>query len=341
MNTSNPTHSSTTTFQVPASLQGSRLDKAIVSLANVSRAQAKELLTGEVRVNGRRAVKGAVVQQGDTIEIKNFDANLKDPSHYVLLENKELKLDVKLETPEIIVVCKPPHLPSAPLVEGERNTLANALVAQYPELRDIGDDKREAGLIHRLDTETSGLVLVARTPNAYRELREALRSQKIEKRYMAIVAIGQKSTRATSVHAFDGLADEGEIQLPIAPHPKDHKRVFACAHPRDVQRLSPRNATTFYRVVTRWHVGDAFEGTEYALVDVKVSRALRHQIRVHFAALGAPLVGDNLYGGPASPLLNRHALHASYMEYKGGLHVSPFVVEAPLPEDMAQVLEQK
>jgi 23S rRNA pseudouridine1911/1915/1917 synthase len=321
------------TLTVPESLDGARLDKALTILASVSRSGAKAMLETGVRVNGKRAVKGSVVHAGDTLEI----ASAEDESDPSALPDPDIELDVRLETESIIIVHKPPQLPSAPLRGGERGTLANGLVAKYPDIAKVGADPREPGLVHRLDTDTSGLVVVARTQAAFEEIKAALRDGRIEKHYLAIVAPGSGSARAASVASEGDLADSGTIDVPIAPHPKDKRRVFACVHPRDVARLKPRDAQTQYKVVKRWETAD---GDARALVDATAARALRHQIRVHFAAVGAPLVGDGLYGGPSAPDLGRHALHASKVSYGGGKVVKPFVIEAALPEDMAALLSE-
>lgn len=320
---------------VPDTLEGARLDKALTVLAEVSRSGAKALLETGVRVNGKRAVKGSVVHAGDVLELAS-DGEETDPTAQ---PDPDIELDVRLETDQIVVLHKPPRLASAPLRGGELGTLANGIVAKYPETASAGADPREPGLVHRLDTDTSGLVIVARTKAAMDEMRDALRHGKIEKRYLAIVAPGAGAGRASSVttREDDGaLADVGTIDYGIAPHPKDKRRVFACVHPRDVARLKPRDARTDYKVLKRWEV----DGMPRMLVEATASRALRHQIRVHFAAVGAPLVGDGLYGGPSAPDLARHALHASRVRYPGGAVVQPFVVEDPLPDDLAALVPE-
>ena len=178
--------------------------------------------------------------------------------------------------------------------------------------------KTYPGIIHRLDTETSGAVVVARTAAAFETLKAALRGGRLDKRYLLLCA-GQ------------GLADEGSIEFPLTNHPKDQRRVYACIHPRDVMRYEPRPAGTRYRVLQR-------AGT-WALVEASVGKALRHQIRAHFAAIGHPLAGDELYGGPVIRALGRHALHAARVAYEGGDGVDAFDASVPLPKDMAALLE--
>jgi 23S rRNA pseudouridine1911/1915/1917 synthase len=218
----------------------------------------------------------------------------------------------------VIVADKPGGQPTAPIRAGETGTLANALVGHHPELAGIGHSPREPGLVHRLDTDTSGVVVAARTAEAFETLKEALKDHRLEKSYLAVCA-------------SEGLPDEGTIEFPIANHPKDQRRVYPCIHPRDVMRYEPRPASTSYRVERR--VGP------WALVRVEVARALRHQIRAHFAAIEHPLAGDVLYGGAPVRALGRHALHAARVAFAGGAGVEAFDVESPLPAEIAVLLE--
>jgi 23S rRNA pseudouridine1911/1915/1917 synthase len=160
--------------------------------------------------------------------------------------------------------------------------------------------------------------VVARTAAAFEALKAALRGGRLDKRYLLLCS-GQ------------GLAEEGSIEFPLANHPKDQRRVYACIHPRDVMRYEPRPAGTRFRVLQR-------AGT-WALVEASVGKALRHQIRAHFAAIGHPLAGDELYGGPVIRALGRHALHAARVAYPGGDGVDAFDASVPLPKDMASLLE--
>ncbi len=283
---------------VPESLDGARLDKATVELAKgLSRAKVKRAIdAGEVRVNGKRRAKGALVAKGDVITIEGASAAVSTGDD-AAVPTPDAPLVVRFESEAVLVVDKPAGQPTAPLRPGETGTLANALVGRYPELAGVGYGPREPGLLHRLDTDTSGLVVVARSAEAFEALKGALKEGRIAKSYLLVCA-------------GEGLADEGTIAFPIASHPKDQRRVLACVHPRDVMRYAPRPASTTYRVVERHGA--------WALVQADVSRALRHQIRAHFAAIEHPLVGDVLYGGPVVEGLGRHALHASRVAFEGG-----------------------
>ncbi|AKT42645.1 RluA family pseudouridine synthase [Chondromyces crocatus] len=301
---------------------GSRLDKLLVQLVpGLGRAAAKRLFDeGRVRVvapertgRGRVASKGDVAAAGEVIEL---DLEPDDASGAAIPE-PDAPLQVILERHDLVIVDKPAGMPTAPLKPGERGTLANALVGHYPEMANIGFSSREPGLCHRLDTETSGLVLAARTAKAFAALVNALKEARLDKRYLLICQSGD-------------LPEIGAIEIPLAPHPKDRRRVYPCIHPRDVIRYEPRPATTTYRRV-------ALAGL-WELVEARAPKAMRHQIRAHFAAIGHPLAGDTLYGGPAAPGLERHALHAEYIAWAGSAEVPAFTARSPLPPDMQAIV---
>jgi 23S rRNA pseudouridine1911/1915/1917 synthase len=305
---------------VPAALDGVRLDKAVTELVpELSRARVKRAIElGAVRVNGRRIPKGGTVTSGDRLRV-----DVAQVTETPAVATPSAPLRVVIETEQVVVVDKPAGQPTAPLRPGEAGTLVNAVLGRYPELVPQGDvfighSPREPGIIHRLDTETSGAVVVARTAAAFETLKVALKEERLEKHYLLICA-------------EQGLPDTGSIEFPLTNHPKDQRRVYVCVHPRDVMRYEPRPATTHYRVVRR-------VGT-WALVEARVGKALRHQLRAHFAAAGHPLAGDELYGGPVIRALGRHALHASRVAYSGGGGVDAFDVSLPLPKDMATLLE--
>jgi 23S rRNA pseudouridine1911/1915/1917 synthase len=178
----------------------------------------------------------------------------------------------------------------------------------------IGKRLREPGLVHRLDTQTSGLLVACRTSEAFRRLERALASGKLEKRYLAIAGGEQ-------------LPDEGSIDRALSPDPRRRGRVVTAD--AAVSGYA-RSSLTRYRVVER-------RGS-LVLVELRMKRGFRHQIRAHLAALGAPLVGDGLYGGkpwPEHP--ERHALHASYVAWAGDGTLAGFEVEADMPLDMREL----
>src|SRR5437868_12470037 len=204
-------------FVVEGPQAGQRLDKLLVGFVpGLGRKGARRLFEeGRVRINGKRPNKGDVAKEGDQVTIV-----LPDVAGPDAVAEAEAPLVVRLETPDLIVVEKPAGQPTAPIRDGETGTLANALVGRYPEMAGIGHSPREPGLVHRLDTDTSGLVLAARTAAAFDELSQGLKLGKIEKAYLLVCQA-------------EGLGSAGEISIPIAHHPKDKKRMYPCLHPRD------------------------------------------------------------------------------------------------------------
>ncbi len=305
---------------VTEELGGARLDKAIVALVDgASRASVKRAIEeGEVRVNGRRAPKGSVVKAGDVIAVAD---DIGTTGEGGCIPEPDAPLVVKYETKAVLIVDKPAGQPTTPLRSDETGTLASALLGHYPELAGVGYSPREPGVVHRLDNDTSGVVVVARDAETFEELREALHTERITKEYLVVC----KS---------DGLPDDGSIEHPIANHPKDKKRVYPCIHPRDVMRYAPRPALTRFSVVRR--------SGPWALVRATAPKAIRHQIRAHFAAIEHPLAGDTLYGGDGNAPIGRHALHASRVAYDGGGHPdAAFDVSSDLPADMAALVPEQ
>lgn len=276
-------------FEVDAAHDGVRIDVVLCArVPNMSRKKAKELAAdGQVRVGGKRVRKGARVSQGDRITLsappKKTDFHAKPDS--------SMALEVRFENEHLLIVDKAPFVAMHPLAEDELGTLSNALMAHYPELRGVGYHPREPGLVHRLDTNTSGLVIVAKTAYAFEHLRSTLKSGAIDKRYLARVHGEPMSPRILG----GAIAHHGSAMR-------------VCFDEREARRQSAKPAFTEVLKVTT-----AFGGNSTALV--RAPSALRHQVRVHLASYGHPLVGDTLYGG--EPSAERHLLHASYIAFEG------------------------
>ncbi|MDR0965871.1 MAG: RluA family pseudouridine synthase [Myxococcales bacterium] len=296
---------------------GARVDRYLSDELQISRAKLKALFeAGLVRIDGRRVPKGALVPPGARIEIELPD----EPTQGALQPEPEQPLAVLYEDTALVVLDKPAGVPAHALDASDRGSLAGALIARYPECAWASPDAPfEGGIAHRLDTETSGVILAARTPQTYQALRERFACRRIEKRYAALVG---------------GLPTErGEIALPIAHHPTDPKRMVACADEALQARLKAREALTRY-TLQAWHADD------FALLDVEIPTGVRHQIRVHLASIGAPIAGDRLYGGPAIDGLERHFLHARHIALDHPSTGKRIEIEAPLPRDLTDVLER-
>jgi 23S rRNA pseudouridine1911/1915/1917 synthase len=305
------------TFVVSADDAGVRLDKLVVRESGHGRAAVKRLFEeGAVRLaSGKKVDRNAPLPVGSEVVLTLPDVD--DDGPIVVEASPAIPLAVLLERDDLVVVNKPANQPTAPLRGGETGTLANALVGRWPEMQTFGFSPREPGLLHRLDNDTSGVIVACRTKLCWEALLEAMRAEGIEKKYLAIVE-------------DEDLGDTGTIDLPLAPHPKDARRVLACVHPRDVERLNPRPARSSFEVKQRI-IG-------LALVEISAPRALRHQIRAHLAGVGCPIVGDALYGAKRHLELGRHALHAASVAFAGDNTVRAFFAEAPLPEELAALL---
>jgi 23S rRNA pseudouridine1911/1915/1917 synthase len=273
---------------------GTRLDRVLCERLGMSRAEAKRLFAGgEVRRNGRRADKGELVSRGDRIEL---GSELSDPRARA---DAEVPFQVVFEDAHVVVVDKPAGVPCHPLRPGEVGCLANGLVARYPEMEQVGYDLRQPGLVNRLDNDTSGLVLAARTGAAFARLRAMLEQGEINKTYLALVE--------------HPIAPQG-IELALAPSSRHRARVEISALGRPALSVVERC----------WPHGRLY------LVQVRAPKAYRHQVRAHLAAVGAPIVGDALYGGGEGP---RHYLHAAEMRFWHPISGQALELVSPLPGD--------
>lgn len=292
---------------------GQRLDVVLVRrVGDMSRAKARRLIAeGAVRVNGRRVKKGQPVQPGDRIGV---DAR-PPPADFPAVPDADLPLRIAHEDDRVVVVDKAAGVPSHPLRPEEARTVAGALLARYPEMAGVGYALREPGLVHRLDTETSGLLVAARDAEAFEHLRGALRAGRFDKRYQALCAGRLGAPRL--------------VDHPIASTRKDPRRVIVCRDGSEASRLRARPAET--------EVLEAEPAGPMTLVTVRARMARRHQVRAHLASLGHPLVGDSVYGGPALEGLDRHFLHASRLVFPhpDGAEVE---VTSALPPDLQRAL---
>jgi 23S rRNA pseudouridine1911/1915/1917 synthase len=286
-------------------LVGQRLDRFLCDRERLSRASARRLIeAGQVRVNGRRAAAGRRLVAGDEVSVAEVTAT--DPR----ARPPELALEIRYEDPWLVVVDKPAGVPSHPLRPGEYGTVATALVARYPDMAGVGYSPREPGIVHRLDTDTSGLLLAARDPATFAALRGQLERAEIDKRYLALCP-GRPAVPAVH-HAW--LSARG-------------RRVALRDQPfEDAQAVSTelRGAQDY--------------GT-HCLVEVRVHLARRHQVRAHLAALGYPLAGDALYGGADLPGLRGHFLHAAQLALAHPKSGAALEVRSELPADRRAVLQ--
>jgi 23S rRNA pseudouridine1911/1915/1917 synthase len=291
---------------------GARLDQWLARALHCSRREAQRLIAeGAVRVGGSVAKKGMRMAAGAEVEVAHAPAGTEEKRPVP----EALPLVVLHQDAALVAVDKPAGMPTHPLRAGERGTVANRLLALFPECATVADDAREGGVAHRLDVDTSGVLVAARTRQAWLLLRRAFADGLVEKEYLALVA--------------GAPPERGTIEVALA-HAGRRVRVSG---ERDLDALP---ASTRYEVVTR---GRDASGGELALVRAWSSSGRMHQIRAHLAHLGYPLVGDPLYGGPpAAPGTHGHFLHAARLGLPHPTGGAPLTVEAPLPEDRAAVL---
>lgn len=293
-------------FQVSADEEGERLDRILVGrIPDLGRKAAAALFrAGAVCVDGRRAHKALqpAAQQRVSVALPEPEEARPVPG----------PLDVLLERSDLVVVNKPAGQPTAVVRPGEIGALVNALLARYPEMAGVGFGPREPGIVHRLDTQTSGVVVAARNTATFHRLRAALETGALTKRYLALVASGS-------------VPDAGTVTAWLGPNRRSRKKVA----PYPSQRPGARLTRSDYRVIER--------GPRWTLLEVSAPGAYRHQIRAHLAAAGHPIAGDTLYGGVDAGLRGRHALHASFVGCTAA-DIEGFQVSAPLPADLKALL---
>ena len=300
--------------EIPDSLSGQRLDQALARMfPEYSRSRLKTwILDGQVTVDGRPMRPRDPVTGGEQVMLNP----VAEPS--VSSEPEPIALDVALEDDELLIVNKPAGLVVHPGAGNPTGTLLNGLLHHAPALRDLP----RAGIIHRLDKDTSGLLLVAKTLEAHTALVRALAERQITRQYLAV--------------CNGVLTGGGTIDAPIARHPVD--RLKMCV------RDGGKPAVTHYRVLTR------FRAHTYIRVDLETGRT--HQIRVHFAHRRHPLLGDPVYGGrlqlpggASGDLIKtlrevrRQALHAARLEFEHPGSGQTVAVEREVPADFRRLLD--
>jgi 23S rRNA pseudouridine1911/1915/1917 synthase len=286
-----------------------RSDRLLAELLGVSRRRIQRLLEdGSIRIDGHRARKGQMLQGDCVIEV-----DVEDPAIAVLPPEPDPPLAVLFEDESCVAVDKPAGRAGHALRRGERGTVANFLVARFPQCASAGDKPLEAGLVHRLDTETSGVLLAARTPEAWKALRRQFRQRKVRKLYLAIV------------HGL--LMSPGDVTRPIEPHPRNRRKVRVLAE----SSRRGRPAITRFRPLGR------ASGTTY--LEVEIETGIMHQIRAHLSAIGHPVIGDTLYGGDPIPE-GRHLLHARRLEFDHPESGERIAVVSPAPDDFRGALRR-
>ena len=295
--------------EIPAALADERLDRVVALMAEVSRSVAARMIDeGAVTVDGVIARSGSArVETGNTIE-----AILPAPPDPRPTADPAVKFVVVYEDPHIVVVDKPVGLVVHPGAGHEDRTLVNGLLVHYPEMASVGEVHRP-GIVHRLDRTTSGLLVVARSPEAYGKLIAQMSAHEPERIYQALVW-GLLDT------------DQGTIDAPIGRSPRHPTRMSV------IDRGRP--ALTHYEVLKRFS-----QPRETSLLSCRLETGRTHQIRVHLRAIGHPVVGDRAYdGGRPGIDLARPFLHACTLRFRHPVTNERVKLESPLPNDLAATL---
>ena len=300
-------------FNVSAEEAGGRLDTVLLArFPSVSRAFCRQAIeSSKVRVNGRPCLKGYKLQAGDAVMVEN----LKENSDNRVRPNPEVAIDTVFEDNDLIAVNKPAGLPVHPLTCDETGTLMNGLVARHPELAGVGDQPLMAGALHRIDTGTSGLVLAARTQDAFEALRAQFVAQTVEKVYLALVE--------------GHVAVPGRLTHELAHHP-------ALPHCKMVDARSLAEPDRRMRAETAYKSLD-WVG-RYTLLEVTIHTGVTHQIRCQLALGGWPIVNDTLYGAKPVVGCTRHFLHAYEVRFRHPGSGLPVCLQAPLTGDFQTFL---
>jgi 23S rRNA pseudouridine1911/1915/1917 synthase len=296
-------------LRIPASLDGERVDRAIALLTGWQRSQVQTLLERhEVLVDGNPVAKSHRLHSGNVVEL------LSEPAVEVVPQpDPNVPVTVRYVDDDVVVVAKPADLvvhPGAGHIDG---TLVNGLLAQFPDIAGVGDPYRP-GIVHRLDRDTSGLLVVARSPRAYDALVTELANRDVERSYVALVW-GHLASR------------RGVIDAPIGRS--------AARRTRMAVRDAGKPARTEYAV------RQEFDRPVCTLLDCHLETGRTHQIRVHLAAIGHPVVGDGTYGGAREPLvLDRPFLHAASLAFDHPVTGKRLQFEEPLPNELQSLLDQ-
>lgn len=295
-------------FAVPGP-EAERLDKALViQIGDYSRTRLQALIReGRVLIDGKVAEKsGQIVEPGQMVRIE-----LPEPEPTALIP-EAIPLDVVFENADVIVINKPAGMVVHPSIGHAHGTLVHAALAHAPDLPGVGGEQRP-GVVHRLDKDTSGLILIAKNDPAHRWLQDQFRLRKVEKVYLALV---------------DGFppTPEGRIEAAIARDPSKRKRMAVV--PDDRGRES----------ITEYQTRETFAA--HTLIEAHPRTGRTHQIRLHLAFLGTPIVGDMVYGRKKPTLpVSRHFLHAARLTVQLPGESKPRTFSAPLPEELSQLLE--
>ena len=286
---------------------GKRIDAYLAANTEHSRANIQRLIENEkILVNGKKTKVSYKVQPNDEIIIED-----EEPKE-IGLKAQDIPIDILYEDSDIIVVNKPKGMVVHPANGNPDGTLVNAVMAICKDsLSGIGGEIRP-GIVHRLDKDTSGVIIVAKNDKSHIALSEQIKNHEVEKTYIALVKGFVKENEAT-------------INMPIGRSTKDRKKMAV--------NKNGKNAITHFKVIERFK--------NYTLLEVKIETGRTHQIRVHLSEIGYPIVGDTTYSNGKNEWgLEGQCLHAKSLKFKHPITCKEMFIEAPLPEYFQKVIEE-
>lgn len=295
-------------FIVEKEYENIRLDKLIANkYSDLSRTNIQKLIDdNKITVNNKVQKASYKVMEKDEIKIEEIEAKTID------LKPQNIPLDVIYEDNDIIVINKQKGLVVHPANGNPDGTLVNAVMALCKDsLSGIGGELRP-GIVHRLDKDTSGLIIVAKNDKAHINLSEQIKNREVKKTYIALVRGVIKENEAT-------------INMPIARSTKDRKKMAVSK--------DGKNAITHFKVLKRYD--------KYTLIEVNIETGRTHQIRVHMSQIGYPIVGDNVYSNGKNPFgVVGQMLHSAKLTFRHPITNKEMNLEAPLPEYFVEVLNK-
>lgn len=296
------------TFVIPEGIETMRVDKAIALETHLTRSVIADMFdAGNVLVNGEKSKRSEKVSPGDEVEVTYLD----DDDETVI--GQDIDVDILFEDEHLLVVNKSAGMVVHPGAGNRDSTLVNALVFRYPDIVSVGQ-KHRPGIVHRLDSGTSGLLVVAKSNDAYEKFVEMFSSHDVDRRYIALVW-GKFETTS------------GIIDAPIG---RSVTRVTKMAI-----RDGGKHARTHYSV------NSYFEKADVSLLDISLETGRTHQIRVHCKSIGHPIVGDKTYGGYRQNLeCPRPFLHAHTLRFIHPITQAQMEFSTPLPDDLQGVLNR-
>jgi len=294
-------------FRVSLSEIGLRLDIFLSEKTDLSRSQIKKLIENrKVKVNKQFKKPSYVIKENDLIEIEI------PPPEKDEIKPQPIPLNIIYQDNDILLINKPSEMVVHPGAGVKEGTLVNALLFHFPEIKGVGSEKRP-GIVHRLDKDTSGLIVIAKTKRAYLELQRQFKERTVDKKYLVLV-----KGRMPSV--------EGKIEIPIGRHIRERKKI-------SVRTTKPKEAITYYKVIE--------EFKDFSYLEVKPITGRTHQIRVHLSSSGHPIAGDKKYGGFNLKIkCPRLFLHAYYLSFMHPTLNKKLEFSLPLPDDLNNYLKK-